>query len=82
MADKEGTWARFVKINVRDQDLSVNLDTPVLGSFVNAVVLTEGKTRKWQADLVWQHHFQDEYPLLYQVARRVLVMSTQSADVE
>ena len=47
MANKEGTWARFVKINVRDQDLSVNLDTPVLGSFVNAVVLTEGKTRKW-----------------------------------
>jgi len=57
-------------------------DTPELGTYVNAVVHSEGKTRKWQADLVWQHHFQDEYPLLYQVAWHVLVISTQSADVE
>jgi len=68
MADKEGVWATFVKINVCDQGLSVDLDMPELGSYVNAVVHTEGKTRKWQADLVWQHHFQDEYLLLYHVA--------------
>jgi len=32
--------------------------TPALGTYVDVLVHFEKKTQKWQADLVWQHHYE------------------------
>jgi len=45
----------------------------------------ESKTRntfKIHPDLIWKNSLQKEFPLLYELARHLLEMSTQSADVE
>jgi len=52
------------------------------GFFIDAMLKARQGTLLIHPDLIWKNSLQKEFPLLYELARRVLVMSTQSADVE
>jgi len=62
MADKEGTWGKYVKSEVHEMDLSINLNAPAFGYYTDVVVSVHDMTKSQQPDLVWLHHFKDEYP--------------------
>ena len=52
------------------------------GFFIDEMTKARIKTLLICPDLTWKNSLQKEFPLLYELARHVLVMSIQSADVE
>jgi len=81
----EGSWGMCVS-KIRNRGHCVPFETATdrkeLGFYINAVSVARQETIQIRPDLLWRNTLQKEFPLLYEVARRVLVMSTQSADVE
>jgi len=81
----EGSWGDYVS-EIQSRGYRVPFETTIdrkePGFYIDAVLAARKGTLGIRPDLVWRNSLQREFPLLYEVARRVLVMSTQSADVE
>jgi len=80
----EGIWGKYIaelqSKNKLSFDATNNNDEQK--SFVDTVIEAQQHSIDNHPDLIWKSSFKCEMPILYKVARHVLVMSTQSADVE
>ena len=80
----EGSWGRYVSDLHEKSKLpfETTSDSCEKGFYIESVMTARALTISSHPDLLWKNTFQCEFPLLYEVARCFLVMSTQSADVE
>jgi len=80
----EGSWGEYV-MDLRASNklpFDATNDSTENGFYVESAMIARKLTLDERPDLLWKNIFQPDFPLLYEVARHVLVMSTQSADVE
>ncbi len=85
MVANEGNWGECVP-EIRSFGYQLPFDPAAdckdSGFFIDEMTKARIKTLLICPDLIWKNSLQKEFPLLYELARHVLVMSTQSADVE
>jgi len=80
----EGSWGEYVTDLRASNKLPFDAtnDSTENGFYVESAMIARKLTLDERPDLLWKNIFQPDFLLLYEVARCVLVMSTQSADVE
>lgn len=79
LVDRQGRWG--VEVELQQKRLHSHLNGG--GEYlVQKIAAAQVATTSDKPHLRWKLIFSKQFPLLYEVARRVLVMSTQSADVE